>query len=111
MPPRVGTTALARKIGARIRALRIERAITQERLAWDTDSNKGYLSQVESGKRLPSLAVLLAIARRLGVELVDVVALDQKNPRVALLDALRRGDVERARGLFEALAAEKPRSR
>ena len=76
MPRPSGTATLAKRLGARLRALRVEAGITQEALAWESDIAKPYLSQVEAGKRLPSIAVLSALAKRLGVQLVDVVALD-----------------------------------
>jgi transcriptional regulator with XRE-family HTH domain len=76
--------------------------LTPERLAWNCDLDKGFLSQVESGKRMPSVAVLLRLARRLKVEVADVVAYDKDHPRLQLLDAARRSD--RA-AVLEALKA------
>jgi transcriptional regulator with XRE-family HTH domain len=96
MPRRAGPASLARGLGKRIRALRGEAGLTQERLAWDCDLNKGYMSQVEAGKHIPSLPVLLAIAKRLGVELGDIVYFDLRQPRHRLVDALRRGDMDAA---------------
>jgi transcriptional regulator with XRE-family HTH domain len=102
---------LARALGARIRALREEVGITQERLAWDSDLAKAYLSQVESGKRTPSIPVLCALAERLGVEVADFLALDLEIPRLRLLDAARRRS-QRALGIVPRGAgtrASKPR--
>ncbi len=61
---------LAQALGKRIRALREERRLTQEQLAYTAEgiSSKGYLSEIEAGKKLPSLNALSAIAKRLGVE-------------------------------------------
>ena len=92
MPRRSGTPSLARHVGARIRALREEGDLTQERLAWECDLDKGYVSQIEAGKRLPSLPVLQALAKRLGVELADIAGFNLRSARVRLLDAARRGD-------------------
>src|SRR4051812_3568431 len=92
MPRRPGTASLARRLGARIRALRKEADITQERLAWDCDLDKGYLSQVEAGKRVPSVPVLFALAARIGVEAADLVAFPVARPRLRLLEAARRKD-------------------
>ena len=92
VPRRPGAKTFARQLGARIRALRAEAAITQERLAWDSDLDKGYVSQMEAGLRLPSLPVLVALARTLGVTIADVVAFDVRSPRLRVLDAMRRGD-------------------
>ncbi len=92
MPRRTGSATLARRIGARIRALRNEAEITQERLALECRIDKGYLSQIESGKRLPSIPTLLAVARELKVEGADLLGFDLSHPRLALLDATRRRD-------------------
>lgn len=80
---------LARAIGARVRMLREERGVTQESVAWACDLSKPYLSLVESGKRLPTLPVITAIASELGVHAVDIVGFDLRNPRLRNLDASR----------------------
>jgi transcriptional regulator with XRE-family HTH domain len=77
MPRPPGSDLLAKRLGARIRRLRERAKLTQERLAWDCDLGKGYPSQVEAGKRLPSLAVLSAIAGRIGVSLRTVIPADE----------------------------------
>lgn len=89
MPRRTGPVTLARKLGSRIRVLRVEAQITQEQLAWDCDLDKGFLSQIESGKRMPSVPVLFQLARRLGVQAADIVAVDSRDVRLRLLDASR----------------------
>jgi len=91
MPRRTGPPSLARKLGARIRVLREAVGITQERLAWDCDLDKGFLSQIENGKRMPSVPVIFQLAERLGVEAADIVAVG-RDPRLRLLDASRGVD-------------------
>lgn len=91
MPRQRGSATFTKRVGARVRALREEVGITQESLAWESGLAKGYLSQVESGQRLPSLPALQALAKTLKVQLADLVACDLKNPHDALLDAVRRG--------------------
>jgi transcriptional regulator with XRE-family HTH domain len=66
MPRSKRNPELAKLIGARIRALRLAAGLTQEALAWDCDLDKGYLSHVEAGRRLPSLVVVFELAKRLG---------------------------------------------
>lgn len=102
MPRKPGSAALARKLGARLRTLRQEAGIKQETWAWDSGLDKGFLSQVESGKRMPSVPVLFALAKRLGVEVADLVAINRTNPRLRLLDAARRLSPKKQ----EELAAE-----
>jgi len=92
MPRRPGPASFARGIGKRIRALRTEAGLTQEQFAWDCDVDKSHMSMIESGKRMPSLPMLLVMAKRLEVEVVDLVGYDLDKVRIALLDATLRGD-------------------
>jgi len=62
-----------RKIGARIRQLRTERAMSQETLAFDSGVALNSIATIERGEANPSVAVLLAIARTLKVRLRDLV--------------------------------------
>lgn len=83
---------LARLLGDRIEALRTERSLTQERLAWDADlSSKGYLSRIEGGQRLPSLGVLLKLAKCLGVELRDLFIFPVQGTVDQAMEAVRQG--------------------
>lgn len=56
-------------VGDRIREIRTERRMTQEQLAERTDISKGFLSDVETGKRGISSEYLLRIANALGASL------------------------------------------
>lgn len=73
MPRRSGSPGLARELGARIKNARSQAGLTQEKLAWDCELTKGYMSQIESGECLPSLPVLLQIAEVIGVDVADLV--------------------------------------
>jgi transcriptional regulator with XRE-family HTH domain len=101
--PRLSDEALARRLGARIRRLRLEAGVTQEKLAWSIDLDKGYMSQIESGRRLPSLVVLVRIAEQLGLEAADLLALELSRPRLLLLDAARRKDTKALHRAIERL--------
>jgi transcriptional regulator with XRE-family HTH domain len=103
MAPRPAPPRLARQLGNRIRALRLEANVTQEQLAWACNLNKGYMSRVESGKQIPSVPVLATMARELGVELTDLFAFDQTKPRARLVDAVRRGDADGVRRALHRL--------
>lgn len=54
-------------LGARLRALRRQRVLTQTELAALADINQGYLSSIERGERQPRRATRLALARALDV--------------------------------------------
>ena len=62
-----------KKIGARIRELRVERGLSQEALAFEADLAVNSIATLESGEANPSVAVLLSIARVLKVKLRDLV--------------------------------------
>lgn len=103
MPSRAGSPALRKKIGARIRALREEAGLTQEALAWKCEIPKPHLSRIERGENLPSLPIVFALAKGLGVEPFDILAFDMRRPRAELVDAARREDAERVRAVLELL--------
>ena len=97
------TARLSRRVGARLRELRVEAELTQEKLAWECDLSKPYLSQIEAGKRLPSLPALDALAQRLHVDLVDVLAVDPDSNRHKLIEAVRRVDKKGVRELLRQM--------
>ena len=63
---------LAKKLGKRIRELREKRKITSERFADENGISKGYLCDIENGKRLPTLEMLDKIAQALGIPLREL---------------------------------------
>ncbi|KQW45187.1 hypothetical protein ASC77_20660 [Nocardioides sp. Root1257] len=60
-------------MGARIRALRAERGISLSALASAAGIGKGSLSELETGRRNPTLDTLYALAGPLGVPLASLV--------------------------------------
>ena len=60
---------LSSKLGKRIRALRSEKGWSQVEMADLLGMNRGYLSELETGKRDPSLSVLKTIADGLSISL------------------------------------------
>ncbi len=64
--------SLAKKLGKRIGELRERKKLTAEQLAYQNGISKGYLSDIENGKRLPTLLMLQKIAKALGVSLRDL---------------------------------------
>jgi transcriptional regulator with XRE-family HTH domain len=65
--------ALAVRVGGNVKKLRNKRGLTLDQLADLADASKGYLSTVETGQRLPSLPMLLAIANGLEVGVDELV--------------------------------------
>ncbi len=103
MARRSGPESYAKQLGERIRELRLEAEITQEKLAWSCDLQKSHLSQIESGKRLPSVTVLVDLANHLGLQPADLVGFDFSEPRLLLLDAVRRKDEQAVKQALKKL--------
>ena len=61
--------ALFRK---KLRQLVLEKYGSLDRFYLETDFSKGHLSQILSGKRSPSLATIVKLAKALGVRLADL---------------------------------------
>lgn len=65
---------VAKAFGERVRAVRLEQGLTQERLAEAAGLHPTFISNVERGYRVPSVPTLLRLASGLGVlpgQLVD----------------------------------------
>lgn len=60
-------------VGKNIRKLRIERGMSQEELAHRANMDRPYLSQIELGKRNPTLLMLQEIASALGTHPRDLL--------------------------------------
>jgi transcriptional regulator with XRE-family HTH domain len=60
-------------LGGGIRKYRKRARLTQERLAERIDINPVYMGQIERGYKVPTIDVLLRIARALKVRFRDIV--------------------------------------
>lgn len=85
--------AVIANLGRRLRSMRQARRLTLEKLAADTGFTSGYLSQIETGEAVPSLAALSAIAAALGTDMSSFFPLPDA-PRVHVS---RVGDRDRLR--------------
>ena len=55
-----------------IKELRQIKKLTAEKLAYEIDVSKGYLSDIESGKKIPSVEMLEKIGKHLGVDIQEL---------------------------------------
>lgn len=62
---------ITEKVGARIKEIRAEQGIRQEKLALKADIDRTYLAGVEQGKRNPSIKSLEKIIVALGITFHD----------------------------------------
>jgi transcriptional regulator with XRE-family HTH domain len=112
MPRRRRPDPLALAVGNRVRQLREEAGLTQEKLAYESDfGSKGYLSGLEKGLVLPSLTKLQLVADHLGVELFDLFVVPERAPRHELVDRSRAAAVGTVRRLLRELEARPRKER
>lgn len=61
------TNTIVKKFGKRLRQLRLERGLTQEKLADKSGLDMSYIGRIERGEQNSSLGVIGALAKGLGV--------------------------------------------
>jgi transcriptional regulator with XRE-family HTH domain len=64
---------LAQIFGRNVRAARLAKGWSQEQLAFEADLQRSYISELETGKRNPTLDVVETIARVLVIEVVELL--------------------------------------
>lgn len=64
----------AKAFGAAVRALRMEHGVAQEDLANLAGIERSHLGKIERGTHMPTLALILKIARALGCSAADLMA-------------------------------------
>ena len=62
-------------VGETFRELRQKKGVSQEKLADAIDSHQVYISEIENGKKIPSLPILYKTARYFDLSLTDFVSL------------------------------------
>ena len=104
VPRRSTPDPLAKRIGARLRELRKAAGLSLRALVDQIDlgderlASRGYISDIEAGLSLPTLATLHAVAECLGVELLDLVTFPAESERQRLVHhtrGLTKGTVRR----------------
>src|SRR5262245_28456123 len=67
-------------LSSRLRARRVERRLSLDRLAALSDVSKGMLVQIENGEANPSIATLCKVASALGASVADLVQVSEQQP-------------------------------
>jgi transcriptional regulator with XRE-family HTH domain len=67
-------TSVTQKLGKRLKQLRSETGLTQEKLAIATGLSQTYISGIEGGTRNPSIKTLDKLAKALGVSISDITS-------------------------------------
>lgn len=99
------------QLGLRIKELRAERGLSQDRLAEKMDANVSYISSVERGRENPTIDFLEKVAAALKVELVDLfnstwLGMNERELKKKLKTMVDASDLD---GLRELLAMMKSR--
>jgi len=63
----------AQAFGAAVRAARASAGIAQEELAYLAGVERSHLGKVERGEHMPTLGIVLKIAKALGISAADLV--------------------------------------
>lgn len=68
-------------LGSRIRAIRLEKKITQEKLAEAAGVGVTHISHIETGNSIPSLQTLVDISNALGCSADELLCMDVPQAR------------------------------
>eukprot|EP01037_Dinobryon_pediforme_P019235 gene19235-19620_t len=69
---------MRRLVGRNVRRIRLERGLTQEVVSERTGFTQGYISELENGRRNPTVVTLFEIGQILGVNPEVLVAADDE---------------------------------
>lgn len=75
--PRGSTTAdpvVAKAFGDAVRSMRTSRGVAQEALALTAKVERSHMGKIERGEHMATLAVVLKIAKALGISSVELMA-------------------------------------
>lgn len=91
----INNEALKKNIGQAVRFYRRKKGISQYKLAELTELSPSYISEIETGKKTPSLETLLEIAKALDVDLWDLlIPIDlPPNVKFAVKSLLKQPDI------------------
>ncbi len=90
----------------RLKELLQERGMKQVTLAERVGVEKGYVSELVAGKKIPSLGTLEKIADALGVEIIELFATDRSELEQALIERFRRLSPAQQRAWLQLLDSE-----
>jgi transcriptional regulator with XRE-family HTH domain len=66
-------SAIAKRLGGRLKRLREDRGVTQQQLAKKSGLSHGYIARLEIGMHNPSLSTLAKLAKALKVSVAEFV--------------------------------------
>lgn len=63
---------IKKKFGKQVKKLRLEKGLSQEKLAYEADLDRTYIPSIEKGERNVSIVVIEKIAKALKVKITDL---------------------------------------
>lgn len=63
---------IKKKFGNQVKKLRLEKGLSQEKLAYEADLDRTYIPSIEKGERNVSIVVIEKIAKALKVKIADL---------------------------------------
>jgi transcriptional regulator with XRE-family HTH domain len=81
---------MRRLVGRNVKRLRLEKGLTQEQFAERSGFTQQYLSDLERGRRNPTVVSLFELAQALGVDHVALVTPDEEAISLKESKAARR---------------------
>ncbi len=64
---------ILKSLGLKIKEIRLQKGISQEKLAFQVGVDRTYIGAIEQGTRSPSIYCLFVIAEKLGIQLKDTL--------------------------------------
>ncbi|UCF56785.1 MAG: helix-turn-helix domain-containing protein [Deltaproteobacteria bacterium] len=102
-----------KQIAKNIKKIRLEKNLSQEKLAKLSGLTKGYISKIEKSDKAPPLSTLSKIANALNVDITILTAEDLESPEDVNLCIVRKGEGKKISSAtlegyhYEALAYKK----
>jgi transcriptional regulator with XRE-family HTH domain len=101
------TTEFSKKLGQRIRTLRVSKGLSQEKLAEKAGLHPTYVSEIELGKANASISIFARLSDGLGMMLSELVEVEGREEDIAIIDFVSqiRALDERQRKVYLETAA------
>jgi transcriptional regulator with XRE-family HTH domain len=75
---KVTASSISQSFGEVLRHMRVARDLSQEKLGFESEIHRTYISQLERGMKSPTLDILFRISRALDCEASSIVAQVEK---------------------------------
>lgn len=104
---------LAREIGLRIRALRLEQSISFDAFVEESGLSRGYVSELERGLVVPTVTSLAKVASTLRLHIADLLVADHTTREriFTMTRSLSPSALKRLLEVAEEAAVSHPRNR